>query len=149
MTDNHLNDAELQKYVLKKSNCEVYIIEHVTQCRNCKTKAEQYNLLLEGIKYQEKPTFDFNLADLVIGQLPKAEPKASYEKLFSYFIIFITIFFCCIAFYLFRSNLLNLFQGITPVSIALIMTTGISLLAFLGIDTYMENQTKIKTINLY
>lgn len=149
MTDKHLNDAEIQQYILQKSNCDVDIIEHIQHCANCKIKAEQYNLLFEGIKHQEKPVFDFNLAGLVIEQLPKAQHKASYEKSFSYFIIFITIFFSCIAFYLFGNNLLNLFIGITSVLIGLIITTFTSLLVFLCIDMYRKYQTQMKALNLY
>jgi hypothetical protein len=149
MTNKHLNDAEIQQYVLQKTNCDTDIIEHIQHCRNCKIKAEQYNLLFEGIKQQEKPVFDFNLADLVVAQLPKSQHKVSNEKSFFYFIIFIAIISVCIVFYLFANNLLNLFQGIARISIGLIIITGASLLVFLCIDMYRTYQIQIKTLNFY
>jgi hypothetical protein len=149
MTNKHLNDAEIQQYVLQKTNCGVDIIEHIQHCRNCKIKAEQYTLLFEGIKQQEKPVFDFNLADLVLEQLPQSQHKGSYKKSFSYFIISISIFFVCDFFYLFGNNLLNLFWGIAPILIGLIITTVTSLLVFLCIDMYRKYQTQMKALNFY
>ena len=149
MTNKHLNDAEIQQYVLQKINCSLDIIEHIKHCTNCKIKAEQYNLLFEGIKQQEKPVFNFNLADFVIEQLPKSQHKGFYEKSFSYFIIFISSFFVCVGFYFFGNNLLNLFWGITPILIGLIITTVTSLLVFLCIDMYRKYQTQMKALNFY
>lgn len=147
MTNKHLNDADIQQYVLQKTNCDVEIIEHIQHCINCKIKVEQYRLLFDGIKEQEKSIFDFNLAELVIEQLPKRQQKSSNEKSFFYFIIFIAILSACIVFYLFGNNLLNLFWGITPILIGLIITTITSLLVFLCIDMYKKYQTRMQALN--
>lgn len=147
MTNKHLNDAEIQQFVLQKTNCDVDIIEHIQHCTNCKIKAEQYRLLFDGIREQEKPIFDFNLAELVMEQLPKRQQKISNEDSFFYFIVFITIFLVCIVFYLFGNNLLNLFWGITPILIGLIITTVTSLLVFLCIDMYKKYQTQMQVLN--
>ena len=149
MTNKHLNDAEIQQYVLQKTNCDFDITEHIQHCTNCKIKAEQYNLLFEGIKQQEKPVFDFNLANLVVAQLPKSQLKVSNGKSFFYFIIFIASISFCIGFYLFGNNLLNLFQGIAPMSGTLIIITGASLLIFQCIDMYRKYQTQMRALNFY
>jgi hypothetical protein len=149
MTNKHLNNDEIQQYVLQKAECDVDIMEHIQHCTICKMKAAQYNLLFEGIKQQEKPVFDFNLADLVIDQLPKAQHKVSYERSFSYFIIFIAVVLGCIVFYLFGNNLLSLFRGITPILVGLIITTVTSFLVFLCIDMYRKYQTRMDALNFY
>jgi len=149
MKNKHLKDAEIQQYVLQKTSCDIDIIEHVQHCTNCKIKAEQYNLLFEGIKQQEKPVFDFNLDDLVVAQLAKSRHKVSNENSFFYVITFIASISVCIVFYLFGSNLLNLFQGIAPISIGLIIITVASLLVFLCIDMYRKYQTQMKALNFY
>lgn len=149
MTSKHLNDAEIQQYVLQKTNCDVDIIEHIRHCTNCKIKAGQYKLLFDGIKEQEKPIFDFNLAELVMEQLPKHQQKLSNEKSFFNFIVFIAIFFVCIIFYFFGNNLLNLFWVITPILTGLIITTVTSLLVFLCIDMYKKYQTQMHALNSY
>jgi hypothetical protein len=149
MTNNHLNDAEIQQYILQKTQCNIDIVKHVQNCKTCKIKAKQYTLLFEGIKQQENPVFDFNLADLVIGQLPKSRVRVSNDKSFSYFIFFISLFSLCIILYLFRDSLLSLFKGITPILIGLIITSVISISVFLGIDMYKKYQTKLKCLNFY
>ncbi|MCC6287975.1 MAG: hypothetical protein IT249_08820 [Chitinophagaceae bacterium] len=147
MTNKHLNDAEIQQYVLQITNCDVDIIEHVQHCTNCKIKAEQYRFLFDGIREQEKPVFDFNLAELVMEQLPKCQQKVSNETPLFYSIVSIVIFFVCIFFYLFGNNLLTLFEGITPVLIGLIITTVTSILVFLCIDMYKKHQAQMKALN--
>ena len=149
MTNKHLNDADIQQYVLQKTNSDLEIIEHIQHCTTCKTKVEQYRLLFDGIKEQEKSTFDFNLAELVMEQLPKRRPKVSNENSFFYFIVSIAIFSVCIVFYLFGHNLLNLFLTVTPILICLICTTVTSLLVFLCIDMYRKHQRQMKSLNFY
>ena len=86
----HLDDDEIQQYVLQKAMCDFNIVNHIHNCITCKTKAEVYNLLFEGIKQQEKPVFDFILTDLVMAQLPKSNISVSNDKLFFYCITFIS-----------------------------------------------------------
>jgi len=149
MINKHVNDDEIQQYVLQKADCDIDIIKHIRSCETCKIKAEQYNLLFEAIKQQEKPAFDFNIADLVIEQLPKSRYKVSTDKLFSYFIIFISIFSLSIIFYFFRDSLLSLFKGISPILVALIITTVTCLFVILFIDMYRKYQAQMKALNFY
>lgn len=147
MTNKHLTDTEIQQYVLQKINSDIDIAEHIGHCAFCKTKTEQYSLLFEEIKQQEKPVFDFNLAHLVIEQSPKSQPRLYFERPFLYLIIFIVIFFISILLYLFGNNLLKLFGVITPILTGLIITTVISLSVFLCVDMYRQYQTKMKVLN--
>ena len=149
MTNKHLNEAELQQYVLQKTNGDTEIIEHIQNCTSCKIKAEQYNLLFEEIKQQEKPVFDFDLVDLVVAQLPKSQQNVSNGKFVLYFIIFIALISACIVFYLFGNNLLNLFGEIAPMPISLIIITVAGLLVFLCTDMYRKYQTQMKALNFY
>jgi hypothetical protein len=149
MINKHVDDDEIQQYVLQKADCDIDIIKHIQSCETCKIKAEQYNLLFEAIKQQEKPAFDFNIADLVIEQLPKSRYKVSTDKLFSYFIIFISIFSLSIIFYFFRDSLLSLFKGISPILVALIITTVTCLFVILFIDMYRKYQARMKALNFY
>ena len=149
MTKKHLNDGEIQQYVLQKEECDIDIVKHVQNCKTCKIKAQEYNLLFEGIKQQEKSVFDFNLADSVMEQLPKSRYKVSNDKSFSYFIFFVSLFSLCIIFYLFRDSLLSLFKEIAPILVALIVTTVLCLFVILCIDMYRKYQTQIKTLNFF
>lgn len=149
MINNHANDEEIQQYVLQKAGCAINMITHIGNCAICKAKATQYSLLFEEIKKQEKPVFDFNLADLVIDQLPKAKHKASYERSFPYIIISIPVVFGSVVFYFFGNNLLSLFRSVTPILAGLIITTVAWLLIFLCLDMYRKYQAKMEALNFY
>ncbi len=145
----HLTDDEIQQYVLEKANCADEVIEHIGSCLNCKEKAAQYRLLFEGIKQQEKPVFDFNLADLVLDQLPKTQTKPSSEKWFSFLIIFISTLFVGAIGYLFGKNLVSIFAGISSALIGLIIITVAALFIFLFVDMNRKYQAKMKALNFY
>jgi len=147
MTNKHLNDIEIQQYVLEKTNCDTDIVEHMQHCTNCEAKAAEYNLIFDEIQQQAKPIFNFNLADLVVAQLPKPQPKVAKEKWVFYFIIFIAVFSVCAIFYLFGNNLQNLLFGTKPILTGLIITTVAILLVFLCIDMYRKYQAQINALN--
>jgi hypothetical protein len=149
MINKHLTDSEVQQYVSQKANAGTAITEHIKHCADCKIKVEQYRLLFDGIKEQEKPVLDFNLADLVMAQLPVSEPAVANSNTFFYVIAFITIFIIGALCYIFGNNLLDLFGGITPILTGLIITTVTSVLIFLCIDMYKNYQTKMQSLNFY
>lgn len=149
MINEHLNDEEIQQYVFQKTECNVDILDHIESCETCKIKAVQYNLLFEGIKQQDKPAFDFDIADLVVEQLPKPRQKVSNDTSFWYLIILISIFSLSIIFYVLRHSLSDLFKGITLILVALVITTALCLFVILFIDMYRNYQTKMKTLNFY
>ncbi|MEZ5106837.1 MAG: hypothetical protein R2757_20195 [Draconibacterium sp.] len=149
MENKHLDDDTIQQYILHKTSCDAETIEHIRYCTQCKIKAGQYKLLFDVIRKEKKPIFDFNLAELVMKQLPEQHQKVSNEKSLFYLIVFIVIVLICVGFYLFGNLLLNLFLGISPILIGLIFTTITSLMVFLFIDMYMKYQRQMKALNSY
>lgn len=147
MINKHLNDNEIQQYVLQKATCNADIVKHIEHCATCEIKAKQYSLLFEGIKQQEQPAFNFNIADLVIAQLPQPEEKVSTDKLFFYWIIFICVVFLSIVSYLFKDTLFGFFKGITLIVAALTITTVTCLFVILCIDMYRKYQAQMKALN--
>ena len=143
----HLTDEQIQQYVLEKATCTDEIIEHIQACTHCKERAEEYNLLFRSIQQQEKPVFDFDLADLVLQQLPKPQSQPFSEMWSSLLIIFISTLFFCVIVYLFGKNLVVLFGGISPVFMGLIITTVISIFVFLYIDMNKSYHAKMKALN--
>jgi len=41
MINKHVNDDEIQQYVLQKADCGIDIIEHIRSCETCKIKLIQ------------------------------------------------------------------------------------------------------------
>ena len=147
MKSNHLDEYKIQEFVLLNTNCDVEIIEHILHCDTCKIKVDQYKMLLEGIRQQEKPSFEFDLADLVMKQLPQPKPISSVDNAFIYFTSLLVILLGAAAFYFFRIYLSSSLPNIAPMLNYLIFTTLMSLFVFLCIDMFMKYQKQIKVLN--
>jgi hypothetical protein len=149
MTNKHVNDIDIQQYVLLRDNCDENIIEHIEHCEHCKSKAAQYKFLFEEINRQDKPAFDFNLAALVMKQIPEPKTAASAENSFIYFIALMVIVLVFVSGYLLRNIFWNSFPGIAPILTYLIITAAASLLIFQGFDMYRKYELQMKALNFY
>lgn len=143
----HLTDEEIQEYVLDSSTSNHAIIEHASSCEECKTRITDYQLLFAGIKQQPKPAFDFNLADLVVAQLPSHGPKAVSDNYFVYIVVLAAIILGGLVLYYFRNYIVSLFTGIVPLFIYLTLTTVITLSIILSLDMYKTYQRKMRSLN--
>ncbi len=142
MNDTHLNDFAIQQYVLHESNTDQNT--HVKHCASCRIKVKQYEDLFRGIKTQEQPVFNFDLAGAVMAQLPKQSSPVADERVFYYLLAGIVIFAVGVVGYLFGGELLNLFYGLTPSLAGLIIVSSISMFIFLCIDMYRKYQKQMK-----
>ncbi len=149
MITKHLTDEEIQQYAFDRSSIENRITGHIHQCEDCKARAENYRLLFTGIKEQPQPSFDFDLAELVLSQLPQPKSKALPGNFFVYLLVFVAISMAGILCYVFREYLFSLFAGITPFLILLIGTTGIIVLIALSADMYKTYKKKMNTLDFY
>lgn len=68
----HLSEADIQQYVLERAGCEAAVVHHVELCEDCKARAAVYEVLFAGIGQEPGPVFDFDLAAVVLAQLPGA-----------------------------------------------------------------------------
>jgi hypothetical protein len=147
MTTKHLSELEIQQYALEKASCGTTVIDHIQACRACRLKAEAYQHIFEGIKEQPKPNFDFNLADLVMDQLPQPKQRTSFDNI----VLFITAFFSILvtgfAIYFFRSFLSTTLTEIAPILVYLIITTLATLLIVLGIDMFARYNRQMKILD--
>src|SRR6185436_10931088 len=116
----HLSDDEVQQFVIDKQYCEIKVVEHIHICKECKIKAEVYQSLITGIKYQPQPVFDFDLSASVLKQLPAPQPKAANDKLVIWILVFVSIGFIAGAVYYFRSYWASMFEGVATIFIYLI-----------------------------
>ena len=149
MINEHVTDKEIQIFILEGGKCDVHTVEHIRHCSQCALKAAEYKVLFEGIEQQEKPLFDFPLADLVIVQLPAAQPQDGFDRVFLFVIALVGILFVSTVLYLFKDILLNPAWKIHPFAIGLIITTVASVLVFLVTDSYRKYQNQMDAINFY
>lgn len=144
----HPNDNTIQQYVLDNSNQGTMIGEHIQSCEQCKTKVEVYKLLIEAIHHQEVSSFDFDLRELVLSQLPQKKTFYCPENIFIYFLLSLAALLPGALFYLFRKQLTGLFEGVSAMSILLIVTTVVTIFILLAIDLLKTYQQKITRVNL-
>jgi hypothetical protein len=147
MINEHVTDSEIQLFVLEGEKCDVRIVKHIKHCSQCTIKAAEYKMLFEGIVQQEKPAFDFSLADLAIEQLPQSQLREGFDKWFIYIIVLIVIPFMSTAFYLFKNALLNIAWKISSALTGLIITTVACIAVFLLTDMYRKYQKQMNAIN--
>jgi hypothetical protein len=147
MKNIHLTDDEIQQYALDAESCNKGLIEHIQQCEHCLQQAMQYQLLFEGIGVQEKSVFDFDLADLVMEQLPQATP--SYDRPLLYALGGVIAVMIGVVGYVFGNGLVSLFAYVQPILIGLILTTMVGLMVFLGVDMYQKYKAQMKALNFY
>ena len=148
MVIKHLTDDEVQQYVVDKQYCEVKIVEHIHSCTSCKAKVEVYQLMIKEIKQQPQPAFDFDLAKMVMQQLPQEKKKVSNDKLLVWLFVSIGIIFIAGALYFFQSYF-ELFEGLKTIFIYLIAITAVTVLVYLFIDMYKKYRHGMKVLDLY
>jgi len=147
MINKHVDDTNIQRYVLQNLNCDIEIIEHIRHCDICKIKAEQYRLLMAGIKQQEKPSFDFNLSELVLAQIVKPKPKYSLLMIVVYLLVFVGLISFGIVFSQFRISILNVFAGSSVLMITMVFLTVLSISLFQLVDFIKKYQLKMDALN--
>ena len=149
MKTTHLTDEEIQQYALNDTANDARIIGHAYSCEQCKEKIKAYQLLITGIQQQQQPSFDFDLAEMIIAQLPAPAPKAAKENFLLYGFGIAAVVITCFALYYFRKYVAILFESITPVFIYLVITIVITLSVLLIADMYKHYKKKIHTLDLY
>jgi hypothetical protein len=157
MTDKHLGDADIQQFVLDKSNCSLDVVAHMNQCVQCQAKAETYKLLFSEIKEQSKPVFDFDLSAAVLKQVTTEEPKFSLNSLPGYAVIFSVLAAIGIPSYLYRIKIIQFYKtyilkitsGISSLVIYLMVITFLIFLIFQCLAMYKKYQRKIDDLNFY
>lgn len=146
MLDKHLTDEEIQQLLLDGTPSNSNMAEHLRVCKDCQARATTYELLFAGINEQEKPAFEFNLAELVVAQLPKQKATLVKDRLPVFLLAFIMILLGT-AGYVFHQYLALLFAGIASLAIYLMISSVIVILVFFCVDMYKNYQRKMKALD--
>jgi hypothetical protein len=145
MTTKHLSESEIQQYALDKAGCEAAIAAHVETCKDCRDAIAGYQLLFSTLSEQSKPAFDFDLRGLVLPQLSPAKTKT--DVFLVCFFAFLVLAAIGIPVYLFRKYLSELFAGILPMTMYLILVTAVIILIFQGIEMFKKYQKQMDVLN--
>lgn len=133
MKNKHINEIEIQQYVLGKDDCDTIIIEHINHCQKCKTEVDNYVLLFAAIKEEPHPVFEFDIANLVMQQLPEKQ-NFSIDKYLITLLSGVSIAFLLILSYLINKFFPTVFNGISSIQFSLIMVTILLISIFIYFD---------------
>jgi len=120
----HLTDEEVQLYTIDKKQCAIEVSEHVHLCKECKARVDIYLVLINGIRQQPQPAFDFELAAIVLKQLPAKRPSTANDKLLTWIII-------------------------ATISVYLILISAITVIAMLFGEMYRKYKKEMNVLDLY
>jgi hypothetical protein len=76
----HLTDEAIQEFATNRAGCSLQVIEHMQHCAVCLGKAAVYEQMASAIQAQAAPAFDFDVAALVMPQLPPPVPAPAAAK---------------------------------------------------------------------
>ena len=142
----HLSESDIQRFVFDISNCEPYIIEHISTCNVCKRKTKDYLIISKAIKNQPRPTFDFDMEALVLEKINTlVRPKEHHYMV--YFLIAVGIGVAIISLYVFMGNLVKLFVFDNPNIVFFILGIAILISILVSFDMLKSFNKKLKMMD--
>lgn len=145
MSNSHLSEEEIQQYVLGQANPES--IKHIGSCPLCEIKVANYRSILSAMEQLAKPVFDFDVTSLVISQLPHPKSAITKGDQWVYLLVFAAIGSLIIPIYLYKGELVKMFNGVLPVALYLIALTAFFILAFQGFEIFRKYRKQMNAFN--
>ena len=147
MNHSHPSELQIQEYALDKSNCLTEVISHIESCEDCNADVNTYLLIFSKIEEQPAPVFDFDLASLILSQLQDANPRLSVDHFVAGFLVLFSSCSIGIPLFIFRNNILYMFDGVPPFFIYTILgSTSVIVIAKIVL-MYKKYQNQIRLLN--
>lgn len=133
MKNEHINEIEIQQYILAKDDCDINIVAHINHCQKCKAEVEIYELLFAAINAEPNPIFEFDLANLVMQQVSEKQ-NFSFDKYLIAILSGVSIAVISMLIYLVNLYFPTLFNGISFIQFSLIAVTILLISIFIYFD---------------
>src|SRR5688572_791510 len=143
----HLTDTQIQQFVFDQSESADDSKAHIQNCAACTRRVEEYRLFFAELKLLPEASFDFNLEAIIMAQLPQPSYNKKEDKGLLYGFAIICFMSVVSLIYFFGKELAALFGGVELLLTALIITTALCVLVFLGIDMYRMYLKKMNALN--
>ena len=148
MKEQHLTEEQLQLYAAGAGE-HADATAHLSGCEHCRQQVAVYQLLFTELKDAPLPAFDFDVAALIIPQLPVAAPQPATTHYNNYLVPGIAIAALLIPAVVFRAYFINLIKTMPVVFIYPMLLIPLLFILFRGIQLYREYQRKIEALNIY
>ncbi len=147
MKNVHLSDFDIQRFAFELSDCKAEIVTHITTCKLCKQKVDNYLSVSDSIKVQPEPVLDFDLSALVLEQLPTMSKKEAAYNYFIYFLMALSTFVVVAVIIYFKEAFVDLFANSSAIPTSFIVSTCLLILTAIGIDTFRSFHKKMNLLN--
>jgi hypothetical protein len=139
MNPVHLTENEIQDCALGTAESDQ--IQHLNFCPLCHTKVANYRLILEVMDELPKPSFDFDVEELVMAQLP--QPAVRSER-WVYIAACFVLALLFVPLWIFRDELAKIAHDVQPVALCL---TGLTVVVILPLHVGELYRKHLKKIN--
>ncbi|WP_295720127.1 hypothetical protein [Mucilaginibacter sp.] len=144
MSSYHPSDNDLQQYALEGTFAGEDIAAHAQGCAACSAKLANYRLLTQQMSTMQKPAFDFNLAQLVLGQLPA--PKAEFPWI-TVLGVALTMIFLATVSLVFGSYLVLLFKSLPALFVAILTSSAVAVFGGVLNTIIKEHHDQMKKLD--
>jgi hypothetical protein len=147
MRTSHLSEDAIQQYILDATGCEADIIEHLGSCEICKAKLANYQSLFAAMQEQPRPAFEFDLAGLILSQLPEETNKLTRMDWPLYLLVSVVFSLIGIPLYLLRKDIAIMLSGVMPFAISLIVISTMPVFLFQSIELFKKYKKRSAALN--
>ncbi len=147
MMNSHPKEREIQEYVLDRTSCSADIVGHIESCGVCQGEVNGYTLLFSELKQEPTPTFDFDITELVIPQLPSPKPGMTTDRFIFGFLVIFTCLCIAVPVYIFWQNILYMFSDIPVYFIYAIVGSSASILVIKILSLFKKYQGQMRILN--
>jgi len=144
MKTMHPVEEAIQQYAIDPAGCQPADRQHIAGCNHCLANTGLYTQLFSAVQQQPSPAFDFDLAALVLNQLPQRKTAGSPGFLVAGLLTAIAV---AVPAWLFRKYLLTVFTGMLPMTIYLVVIIGVAIVIFQGVDMYRKYDKLLSAVN--
>lgn len=146
MIYQHIPEEDLQLSALDNSLLQPDALEHLQQCAVCREKVKEYQLLFGDITALSKPSFDFDVAELVMPLLPEKK-----KRRFSIPVVIAAVLLISglisLPFFLFNRRIDIFWKSISPWLLGLIGIIGIAFIVMSIADMYVRYRHQLQKLN--
>jgi anti-sigma factor RsiW len=147
MSSTHFTENELQQYAEHSADVNPALAAHIATCGHCQAKVNNYRLIFGAIHAIEKPVFDFDVAAMVMAQLPAPALKRKFPWAMMCTIIFVLLIFT-VAVVAFQGYFMQLFKGISMIILSLIVFSAACVLVFQGIELFNNHKKQMRVLDM-
>jgi hypothetical protein len=149
MTNKHPSDEILQGLVLHEEEASPEVKSHMASCGQCQAAVQVYRHLFISIGKLQAPVFDFDVSTVVLERLAERKKHRVSSPLFVYLLAALFALAIIIPLYIFKTNMMNLFSGISDFFLFLMLASAGALILFRGYVLVKQFQEQFRVLKSF